>query len=434
MREKGGTLLIRDQCQPALRGGGVGGSFRVRNAGVCTQEENEAWFLIARQRHRRIALEGLGLHDGGESLAEIVVDVTPDACLLLLTDVEELVLQRLAVAQVADDAGEDAAAAGQHSLTHREVDGKNGTVFALPDDFTTRLDLVDARRVVDLGPLWTPFTRAYDLVGDGSLLGVPLPGHAPAQLGVLLRTEDDREVLLAAEPVADDARDALRRARAAGIVIDWTDFAELSAIAELQQAPDHPIWRGFILPAQAVLCILSERPGEALPLLAAAEACVQKVQQPYTLGWLELAKGMTGYLEGKWKRCHEHCVRAEGYFNRCTGAWWERATVHLYATLSLFWMGEMGEQSRRVERQHQHVAHVLTPRVRARRLREKALQTLRGDRVVALLPDGSTTLKTFYKEDDHIRLQPANPNFEPIRVRFCQVQGVVKAVVRRYGR
>lgn len=57
-----------------------------------------------------------------------------------------------------------------------------------------------------------------------------------------------------------------------------------------------------------------------------------------------------------------------------------------------------------------------------------------GDRVVALLPDGSTTLKTFFKEDDHIRLQPANPSFEPIRVKFCQVQGIVKAVVRRYGR
>ncbi|MBK9189093.1 MAG: transcriptional repressor LexA [Phycisphaerales bacterium] len=57
-----------------------------------------------------------------------------------------------------------------------------------------------------------------------------------------------------------------------------------------------------------------------------------------------------------------------------------------------------------------------------------------GDRVVALLPDGSTTLKTFYKEDDHIRLQPANPSFDPIRVKFCQVQGVVKGVVRRYGR
>ncbi len=57
-----------------------------------------------------------------------------------------------------------------------------------------------------------------------------------------------------------------------------------------------------------------------------------------------------------------------------------------------------------------------------------------GDRVVALLPDGSTTLKTFFKEEDHIRLQPANSNFEPIRVKFCQIQGVVKGVVRRYGR
>jgi repressor LexA len=57
-----------------------------------------------------------------------------------------------------------------------------------------------------------------------------------------------------------------------------------------------------------------------------------------------------------------------------------------------------------------------------------------GDKVVALLPDGSTTLKTFYKEEDHIRLQPANPQFEPIRVKFCQVQGIVKGVVRRYGR
>ncbi|MBL4590379.1 MAG: transcriptional repressor LexA [Phycisphaerales bacterium] len=55
-----------------------------------------------------------------------------------------------------------------------------------------------------------------------------------------------------------------------------------------------------------------------------------------------------------------------------------------------------------------------------------------GDRVVALLEDGSTTLKTFYKEADHIRLQPANPDFSPIRVKFCQIQGIVRGVVRRY--
>src|SRR5690606_14640096 len=55
-----------------------------------------------------------------------------------------------------------------------------------------------------------------------------------------------------------------------------------------------------------------------------------------------------------------------------------------------------------------------------------------GDRVVALLPDGQTTLKTFFRESDHIRLQPANPAFEPIRVKDCKVQGVVMGVLRRY--
>ncbi len=56
-----------------------------------------------------------------------------------------------------------------------------------------------------------------------------------------------------------------------------------------------------------------------------------------------------------------------------------------------------------------------------------------GDRVVALLPNGETTLKTYFKEADHIRLQPANPAFEPIRVRECKIQGIVIGVLRRYN-
>ena len=55
-----------------------------------------------------------------------------------------------------------------------------------------------------------------------------------------------------------------------------------------------------------------------------------------------------------------------------------------------------------------------------------------GDRVVALLPNGETTLKTFYKEGEKIRLQPANPDFQPIIVRNCKIQGVVIGVLRRY--
>lgn len=56
-----------------------------------------------------------------------------------------------------------------------------------------------------------------------------------------------------------------------------------------------------------------------------------------------------------------------------------------------------------------------------------------GERVVALLPDGETTLKTFFKQNDGtIRLQPANPEFEPIIVKDCKIQGIVIGVLRRY--
>lgn len=55
-----------------------------------------------------------------------------------------------------------------------------------------------------------------------------------------------------------------------------------------------------------------------------------------------------------------------------------------------------------------------------------------GERVVAMLPNGETTLKAFYKDGDRVRLQPANPDFEPIIVKDCKIQGVVTGVLRRY--
>ena len=55
-----------------------------------------------------------------------------------------------------------------------------------------------------------------------------------------------------------------------------------------------------------------------------------------------------------------------------------------------------------------------------------------GDMVVALLEDGEATLKRFYREKRGIRLQPANPAYEPIFVKDVQIQGVVVGVVRKY--
>lgn len=57
-----------------------------------------------------------------------------------------------------------------------------------------------------------------------------------------------------------------------------------------------------------------------------------------------------------------------------------------------------------------------------------------GDIVVALVPgpEGSeATVKRFFKEADHIRLQPENRNMEPIRVRECTIIGKVIGLVRR---
>lgn len=54
-----------------------------------------------------------------------------------------------------------------------------------------------------------------------------------------------------------------------------------------------------------------------------------------------------------------------------------------------------------------------------------------GDTVVALIDD-SATVKTFYKENGHIRLQPENDTMEPIIVDDCKILGKVYAVFRYY--
>ena len=53
-----------------------------------------------------------------------------------------------------------------------------------------------------------------------------------------------------------------------------------------------------------------------------------------------------------------------------------------------------------------------------------------GEIIVALIEDGAT-VKRFYKERDHIRLQPENSSMEPIIVRDCAIVGKVVAVMRK---
>lgn len=58
-----------------------------------------------------------------------------------------------------------------------------------------------------------------------------------------------------------------------------------------------------------------------------------------------------------------------------------------------------------------------------------------GEIVVALLEDGSATLKRYYKERGRIRLQPANSSMNPIYVsKDIKIQGVLIGVLRTYER
>ena len=60
---------------------------------------------------------------------------------------------------------------------------------------------------------------------------------------------------------------------------------------------------------------------------------------------------------------------------------------------------------------------------------QKQSDAQNGDIVVALVDD-SATVKTFYKEDGHFRLQPENDTMDPIIVNECSILGKVFGIMR----
>ena len=63
---------------------------------------------------------------------------------------------------------------------------------------------------------------------------------------------------------------------------------------------------------------------------------------------------------------------------------------------------------------------------------EQANTASNGEMVVAMIDgiDSEATVKTFYKEDGHVRLQPENDSMSPIIVNNVSIQGKVRGVFR----
>ena len=55
-----------------------------------------------------------------------------------------------------------------------------------------------------------------------------------------------------------------------------------------------------------------------------------------------------------------------------------------------------------------------------------------GDIIAAMTPENEVTLKTFYKEKDHIRLQPENDTMEPFRFQNITVLGKAIGLYRKF--
>ena len=69
----------------------------------------------------------------------------------------------------------------------------------LPDGYFDRVDAADAAPKRDLPDWLQPFSAGHDLLGDGSLIGVPLPGHSHGQLGLFIPDAGGRPAFLVAD-------------------------------------------------------------------------------------------------------------------------------------------------------------------------------------------------------------------------------------------
>ena len=80
-----------------------------------------------------------------------------------------------------------------------------------------------------------------------------------------------------------------------------------------------------------------------------AQALAERVNHPQALGLVSLTRGTAAHLSGEWRTALELCERAEQILDeRCTGVGWELAAAHLYSLLALYYLGELGEMSRRL--------------------------------------------------------------------------------------
>lgn len=108
----------------------------------------------------------------------------------------------------------------------------------LPEKFPARAVFFEDAATVKLPATHAPFSQARDVLGDGSLLAVELPGHATGQIGVFLKDASGRDCLLAADAcwLSQQFRENRMPHGIVRLLVNWSDYkATLQKLHELHK-------------------------------------------------------------------------------------------------------------------------------------------------------------------------------------------------------
>jgi glyoxylase-like metal-dependent hydrolase (beta-lactamase superfamily II) len=91
----------------------------------------------------------------------------------------------------------------------------------LPADFAGRLSFAEDAARIELPGYCRPFADGHDLLGDGSLIAVPLPGHTECQMGLFFQDASGRPFFLVADACwsLESCRDNRPPTRIASLIV-----------------------------------------------------------------------------------------------------------------------------------------------------------------------------------------------------------------------
>jgi hypothetical protein len=161
-------------------------------------------------------------------------------------------------------------------------------------------------------------------------------------------TERDESEIAAAELARIDTCWAIGEGLA---VVDFVNSGYFQARhIELALAAGEPyrVARGFAVDAAQTAARGWSARARTARALDRARGLAERIGQPHALALVTLMRGITSFLEGRWRDARTSCDAAEQVLReRCTDAWWEVASAQLFSVWALGMSGEIEELGRR---------------------------------------------------------------------------------------